>query len=71
MTDRLHGFIIHLEKDIREDAAQATLEAILHIKGVIDITPVVVDHNTIMARSRAKHEIVEKLLALVKELNSR
>lgn len=68
MTDRHAGYVVTLEKDVREDDAQATINAIAQIKGVISVTPVVSDVSLAIATSRADRQIKDKLVsALFKE----
>lgn len=43
MTDRHAGYIVVLDKDIREDDAEATLTALRRVRGVISIEPIIVD----------------------------
>lgn len=61
MTDRLAGFIVTLEKPIREDDAEATLAAIRMIRGVVSVDPVVADPMHHMAISAARHDIGRQL----------
>lgn len=39
MTDRFKGFLITLDKEIREDDAQPILEALKMIRGVFQVKP--------------------------------
>lgn len=61
MTDRLAGFIVTLEQDVRVDDAEATLSAVRQIKGVISVQPVVADVALAMAEERARMEITSKV----------
>lgn len=40
MTDRHAGYVVTLDRDIREDDAEAVLNAIRMVKGVASVTPV-------------------------------
>jgi hypothetical protein len=65
MTDRYNAFIVILEKDIREDDAESTIEAIKRIKGVLDVKPQINDIGDDIAQSRVRAEIGEKLMEIV------
>lgn len=43
MTDRHAGYIVILDRDLREDDAEAVIAALRMVKGVSRVTPVVAD----------------------------
>lgn len=61
MTDRYHSLTVVLEKDIRSDDAEAIIEAIKMIRGVLDVTPHVADATSWMAQTRVRRELGEKI----------
>lgn len=61
MTDRLNAFIVILTDDIREDDAEATINAIKQIRGVLDVQPHVSTFSDEIAESRVRHELGVKL----------
>lgn len=61
MTDRHSGYIVVLDKDIREDDAEATLRAIAQIKNVMDITPIVSDPMGKISEVRARRNLLTKI----------
>lgn len=62
MTDRFNALTVVLEKDIREDDAQALIAAISQLRGVATVTGNVVDNLTAsVERTRARIEIGEAL----------
>lgn len=61
MTDRINGFTVILQYDIRDDDAQATINAIRQIKGVADVVPNVVTPADHIAVMQTKVEIAKKL----------
>jgi len=63
MTDRLKGLLVTFEKDTREDDAHSRIEAILQIRGVLSVKPLVAEFTDIMARERVTHELTKKLWA--------
>jgi len=62
MTDRLAGFIVTLETPVREDDVESTRKAILQLKGVISVSPVVANAEFYMAREQARVELTHDLL---------
>jgi len=63
MTDRLKGCVVAFEEDIRDDDAEAILNAIRMIKGVSVVTGEVSGPDDWMNRERIRLEIRTKLLA--------
>jgi len=57
MTARVHSFVVTLEKDIRIDDAQAWIDSILLLKGVVSVTPLTIDPTVMMAQERARREL--------------
>lgn len=55
MTDRLKGFVVTLEEDLREDDAQHICDAIAMVKGVLSVRPVVRTVDDLMNRERGSH----------------
>ena len=57
MTNRVSGFVVTLEKDMREDDAQEIVRAILLLKGVVNIDAIgsaPLEQHTIQRRLQAK-----------------
>lgn len=67
MTDRHSGYFVTLEENLREDDAQATINAIRQIKGVLSVDPKIADASDLIATARSRREIREKLINLVLE----
>jgi len=67
MTDRLSGFVVVLEEDTRDDDAQATLDAIRQLRGVLSVEPHIRDVGELISRSRIKREIMTNLLAMARD----
>lgn len=61
MTDRIKGFFVTLDSDIRIDDVQPIMNAILQLKHVIAVEPNVGNHNDWMNRERVKMELRAKL----------
>lgn len=67
MTDRYSGFIVVLEKDLRQDDAEDTIKAIKQIKGVLRVAPQISDYALLAAYSRARQELIERLWKVLEE----
>ena len=61
MTDRYYSIGVVLEKDIRDDDAECILKAIKMIRGVLSVEPHIADFQSMMAESRARKDIVDKI----------
>lgn len=68
MTDRIKGFTVVLDKDIRVDDIEFVVNAIKIIKGVIGVESLVVDHSDYIARTRYRREVIEKINNVLEEL---
>lgn len=66
MTDQYSGVLVTFEKDIRKDDAQSLINAIKMIKGVISVDPQISDYEHLMAKSQAKHELIQSLFQVLK-----
>ena len=65
MTDRYNGFVVILEKDIRDDDAEPILNAIRMIKGVLSVTPYISSFESLMAESRARADLGKKIFEVI------
>lgn len=61
MTDRYNALTVVLEKDIRDDDAEALLDAIRQLRGVLSVSGNVTDLTAHTAEERAKRELGDKL----------
>ena len=61
MTDRHAGYIVTLEDDVREDDAESILTALRMVRGVINVQPIIADSMLAIARSRAEHELKNRI----------
>lgn len=60
MTDRVKGFTVTLEKDIRIDDVEVIMQAIRMIRGIADVEPIISTSEDHMNRQRIKYELREK-----------
>lgn len=67
MTDRLKGFVVTLEEDHREDDAEPIADALMMIKGVISVEPVVRNVDDLMNRERVRRELLGQVLDLIEK----
>jgi hypothetical protein len=69
VTDRIKGFVVTLEKDLRDDDAEATLTALRQIKGVLAVEPQLADIEDQLNRTRVRYELGKKILELIRSSN--
>ena len=67
MTDRHWGYVVTLEREIREDDAEETINALRMIKGVLKVEPVVGSPMDYITVARARAAIATKLWEALKE----
>lgn len=65
MSTHYNGFIVILDRDIRDDDAEHTLNAIRMIKGVLRVQPHIADANYEIARMRERAKIESDLLEII------
>lgn len=63
MTDRHAGYIVVLDRDMREDDAQDLIKAISLLRGVAAVTPHIASPDLAIATLRAHRVIEAKLYA--------
>lgn len=66
MTDRYNSLIVVLGEDIRDDDARLIIDAIMMIKHVIKVEGNITDFNSLVAESRVKTDLRNKLLEALK-----
>lgn len=64
MSERHNGFIVTLEKPCKDEDSDNIKNAILMLKGVIKVEPVVDDISSMFERNQVKHEMFHKMLNL-------
>lgn len=67
MTDRLKGFVVTLDSDIREDDAETIRQAIHSLRHVVSVQPVKTNLDDQINREKIRLEINEKIFAVLKE----
>lgn len=61
MTDRYNALTVVLEKDIRDDDADALFAAMRQLRGVLSVSGNVADLGSHLAQERARQDLGEKL----------
>lgn len=67
MTDRIKGYVVVLEENIREDDAEEITKAIGLIKGVLTVTPVKSGVEDIFIQERVRRDLLHKVFDLIKQ----
>lgn len=57
MTDRYHSLTVVLERDMRDDDAEALIAAIGQLRNVLKVTGIVSDFTSHMAIERARADL--------------
>lgn len=65
MTDRVKGFTVTLEKDIRIDDVEVIMQAIRMIRGIADVEPSISTSEDHMNRQRIKYELRDKFYKFI------
>lgn len=66
MTDRVNRLTVVLEEDFRDDDIDQILGAIRLMRGVLAVEPHVADTADFLAQERARRDLREKILDLVR-----
>lgn len=68
MTQRLNGFVVHLDTALRDDDCEDIIAAISMIKGVANVTPVLASGiSDMIVAGRVKRELLERIEAVFAE----
>lgn len=67
MTEKVKGFTVTLEKDIRIDDVESIMQAILMIRGIANVEASISTSEDHMNRERIRREFREKFLKFYKE----
>jgi hypothetical protein len=65
MTDRIRQITVTLDRDYRDDDAEAALTAIRMIRGVADASPIALGNGSDQARWTVRIELRQKLVQAV------
>lgn len=67
MTDRVKGFIVTLDTDIRIDEVETLMQAIRCMRRVANVEPSIVDSSDWINQQRVRGEIRDKMYTFIKE----
>jgi hypothetical protein len=65
VTDRHSGYVVALASDIRDDDAEAIINALRMVRGVISVEPVMADIQSWIAESRRDLEWRDAIRTMV------
>lgn len=68
MSDRIQAFTVVLDKDIRDDDAESTLQALSMVKGVAAVFPVIAEAGDMIQRMRVRHEIRMRIYQAIEKI---
>lgn len=71
MTDRHAGYLVTLADDVREDDAEAVINALRMVKGVVRVEPVPANIDQSIARTRRDSEWATRISEVAQELMRR
>lgn len=66
MTDRVKGFTVTLNRDIRDDDFEKIINAVYMINGVAHVEPTLVTIDDHMNREVIKRELINKIYEILK-----
>lgn len=66
MTDRIKGFYVALEENVREDDAEPIMNAVSQLRGVLAVEPLRVESADWVATQRVRNELVTRLFEVLK-----
>ena len=61
MTDRVRGFVVTLSKNLRADDAEALVNAIKCLAGVVGVKPVINEVSDDITEMRVRQEYLRRL----------
>jgi hypothetical protein len=67
MTERVKGFYVSLERDIRVDDVEMLCNVVRSLRGVAGVTQEISNMEDWMARARVRNELRDKLYAVMFE----
>lgn len=67
MTDRLKGLTVTFDRNIRDDDAELIINAVLMIKGVQDVHPLVVNPDGWVVANKARMDMRDRIMQALKE----
>ena len=70
MTDRIKGYLVTIEDDIRDDDAKIIQDALKMIKGVFSVKPYVKRMEDYMSENKARMELTKEIMKFLYKKNN-
>lgn len=65
MTERLKGFVVALESDMREDDAEQLKQALALMRGVLKVEPIMANSNDWIVEQRVRTELGDQIMGVL------
>jgi hypothetical protein len=67
MSDRVKGFVVTLEKDVRLDDVELLMQTIRYMRGVANVEPSIVDSSDWINQQRVRNELRAKMYQFIED----
>ncbi len=67
MSDRVKGFVVTLEDDVRLEDVELVMQTIRYMRGVANVEPSIVDESDWINQQRIKNELRNKMYQFIKD----
>ncbi|WP_437323573.1 hypothetical protein [Sorangium sp. So ce381] len=61
------GLVVHFRRDLDDDEAQRTIDALMMIKGVVKVSSVKAGYEDELNRQRVKRDLLSKIDGLLRD----
>ena len=61
------GLVVHFRRDLDDDEAERTIDALMMIKGVVKVSPVKAGYEDELNRQRVKRDLLSKIDGLLRD----
>ncbi|MGK3967987.1 hypothetical protein WMF38_27955 [Sorangium sp. So ce118] len=61
------GLVVHFRRDLDEDEAQRTIDALMMIKGVVKVSSVKAGYQDELNRQRVKRDLLSRIDGLLRD----
>lgn len=67
MSDRVKGFLVTLEKDVRLDDVDLLMQTIRYMRGVANLEPSIVNSDDFINQQRIKTDLRQKMYQFIND----
>lgn len=67
MSDRVKGFLVTLEKDVRLDDVDLLMQTIRYMRGVASVEPSIVNSDDFINQQRIKTDLRQKMYQFIND----